>query len=217
MQQFKKKLKLKIKLLLSPQTKIVLGAGNTSFPGWLSLNRDMCDLTLEKDFRFLFKTSSLDNILLEHVVEHLETQDFEKALDIMKKFLRPGGRIRIAVPDKNHPSSYVRELTGINGTEPGADDHKAFYSIDDFKGLALKHGLTLEPLEYFDHSGIFHSRDFNMENGYIIRCSVNYKGRFTNDEKEKEKLFNTLPDALKSQFVEKQISYTSLLADFIRT
>lgn len=213
----KKKILTKLKLTFIPCKKVVLGAAHTAYPGWLSLNQDVCDLTKEKDFQFLFKPSSLENILLEHVIEHLEPEDFSKSLQIMKKFLKPGGRIRIAVPDRFHPSAYVRELTGINGTEPGGDDHKAFYSIEDFIKIAQSHGLSIEPIEYFDKDGIFFSKSFSYDFGYISRCSLNYKGRFTSNESEYNKFINTVPDHLQNQFFEKKFSYTSLLVDFIKT
>jgi predicted SAM-dependent methyltransferase len=70
---------------------------------------------------------------MEHVVEHIHYTDFIKMLEIVKKFLKKGAVIRIAVPDKYHPSEYVRKLVGVQGQEPGAEDHKYFYCIDDFE------------------------------------------------------------------------------------
>ncbi|MDX9696164.1 MAG: hypothetical protein RBT49_10285 [Bacteroidales bacterium] len=195
--------------------KIVCGAGKTKFNGWLSLNIETLDITKDKDFNFLFKEKSIDNILLEHVVEHLLYEEFVTFLTIVKKYLKHGGNIRIAVPDKNHPSKYVQELTGINGKEPGAHDHKTFYNIEDFTSIANKTGYKLVGIEFFTNEHFFVGNDFNYENGYISRCSKNYTGRFTKNQDEYKKMIESVPEKLRNQFKEKNISYTSLLVDFI--
>lgn len=195
--------------------KIVGGASDTKFSGWTSLNIEVLDITKEKDWNFIFKKRSIDNILLEHVVEHLKYNDFIKFLQTVKKYLKVGAVIRIAVPDKYHPSQYVRDLTGVNGLEPGADDHKYFYCINDFEKIGNENGFLVNKIEYFDESGAFNSKDFNFDNGYVSRCSKNYKGRFTDSKEEYSKMMESTPENLRSQFDEKHISYTSLFVDFI--
>lgn len=210
-----KKKYLKNKISKINPIKIVCGAANTKYSGWISTNINVLNITKECDFKFLFDNNKINNILLEHVIEHLEYDDFISFLLIAKKYLKRGGAIRIAVPDKNHPSQYVRELTGVNGTEPGADDHKYFYSIEDMKIIGNKTGYKINEIEYFDASGTFHSVNINYDNGYIQRCSKNYKGRFTNSKDEYMKMINSVPEKLRNQFKEYNISYTSLIVDFI--
>ena len=206
---------IKIRIKYSKEIKIIIGAGNTKYKGWISTDINELDITKHKDFDFLFKNKKIDNILMEHVVEHLEYEAFISFLYTVKKYLKKGGVIRIAVPDSNHPSLYVKKLTVINGIEPGANDHKYFYSIKDFEDIAEKTGFTLKKLEYFDFNGFFHISQYDFKNGYISRCSKNYKGRFTDDKDEYQKMIETVPNELKKQFFEKGISYTSLLVDFI--
>ena len=194
--------------------KIIIGSSKTKYNGWFSTEQYFLDITKQEDWGFLFD-KKIDNILLEHVIEHLSYRDFVRFLEIVKKYLNKGATIRIAVPDKYHPSRYIRELTDVNGKEPGAKGHKYFYSIDDFEGIASQTGYVLRKLEYFNLNGLFIKNDFDYENGYISRCSYNYKGRFKNNPKEYKKMIDSVPFELKGQFQEHNISYTSLLVDFL--
>lgn len=216
--QFKtwfKKQYLKFFLKNMDKVKIVCGASNTKFDGWVSFNVDTLNITKDEDFKYFFDDKLIDNILLEHVIEHLEYKDFIVFLQIAKKYLKKGATLRIAVPDGNHPSQYVRELTGANGTEPGADYHKYFYTIDDMTQIASQLGFKLVKLEFFNAKGKFVCNDYNFDNGYISRCSKNYKGRFTDNIDEYNKMINTVPIGLQEQFIKYNISYISLLVDLI--
>ncbi len=113
-----------------------------------------------------------------------------------------------------HPSEYVRELTEPGGLEPGADDHKEFYSLYDFQKLAKECGYSIQPIEYFDDNGQFHFTRDDWENGYISRSAYNYRGRFTEHAREMEKFLSTTPENLRGQFEESGVSYTSLIVDF---
>ncbi len=205
---------LKYKINKASPIKVVAGAGDTKFDNWIAADIGELDITKEGDFNFMFEDKKIKNILLEHVIEHLEYDDFLKFLSIAKQYLTNDGVIRVAVPDANHPSSYVRELTGKHGSEPGADDHKIFYNIDDFENIVIKSGYKIKKLEYFDNDGIFHTSNYDFKNGYISRCSRNYKGRFTDSEKEYKKMIAGVPTYLRKQFETNKISYTSLLVDF---
>ena len=202
-------------ILTCKEVKIVVGAGPTKYREWFSTDIVTLDITKEYDFIKYFSKKKIKNILAEHVIEHLAYNDFIKFLQITKKYLKKGGIIRIAVPDKFHPSQYVRELTGVQGLEPGADDHKYFYGIDDLEKIAVENSFLIDKIEYFDEKGFFHTKSFNYDNGYISRCSKNYKGRFTENKEEYFKMISTVPFGLKEQFEKYNISYTSLLVDFI--
>ena len=203
------------KIRLTDKIRIVCGASATQFEGWVSFNIDTLDITKDKDFKYFFEKRKIDNILLEHVIEHLEYDDFIIFLGLVRKYLKKGALVRVAVPDGNHPSQYIRELTGIRGTEPGADDHKYLYKIEDMDRIASQMGFKLSSLEYFDPKGEFVIKDYNFENGYVSRCSKNYIGRFTESSDEYDKMINTVPEEFRPQFEQKGISYTSLLVDFI--
>lgn len=210
-----KKIYYRIIFRYKKNIKIVVGASNTKFNGWSSTDKDILDITKEDDWKKLFGKKEIDNILAEHVIEHIEYNDFIRFLKMAKIYLKKGGIIRIAVPDKNHPSQYVKELTGKNGTESGADDHKYFYGVDDFEKISKLCDYSLDKIEYFDNNGIFHSNNLNFKNGYISRCSKNYNGRFKNNEEEYEKMINSTPSELRWQFNKDGLLYSSLLVDII--
>ena len=154
-------------------------------------------------------------MMAEHVVEHICEKEFLDFLRFVKDYLEPMASIRIAVPDAYHPSEYLRELTKPGGLEPGADDHKVFYSIDLLREIALKTNYKLDPIEFFDEKGFFHSDVRSWDNGYISRSSLEYKGLFINSPVEYQQMYESIPSHLREQFIEKNITYTSLIVDFI--
>lgn len=195
--------------------KINVGAGGKKYEGWISLEKKDLDITSAKEWCDLFHEYKIKNILMEHVAEHLYYEDFIKFLLIVKPYLKENAVIRVAVPDGNHPSTYVRELTGVNGTEPGGDDHKYFYKISDMYEIAKNLNYSLKSIEYFTLEGYFISNKPSFEDGYISRCSQNYLGRFTTSKEEYSKMIDSVPLNLKEQFYRLKISYTSLWVDFI--
>ena len=205
---------IKYKVANNDDINLVIGASDTKYLGWISTNIEELNMINEKDYQYYFSKKNIDRILLEHVVEHIEYDDFIQFLTIVKKYMRAGGNIRIAVPDAYHASQYYRELTKVNGAGPGADDHKFFYSIDDFEIIAKQLGFGINKLEYFDYRGNFHQLDYDFKNGYISRCAKNYKGGFSNSKAEYNKMINTVPSNRRNQFSQYNISYTSLLIDF---
>lgn len=210
-----KKIILRCRIQSACSVKIIIGAGGTEYEGWISTELKQLDITSEKDFTCLFSGRLIDNLLLEHVVEHIEYEEFLKFLVLVKRFLSAKAVVRIAVPDANHPSSYVRALTGVNGLEPGAEDHKVFYSVEDFEYIAVMTGYSLRKNEFFDNTGLFKSVFYDFKDGYVSRCSKNYVGRFTGCSIEYNKMINSVPFHLRAQFTELGISYTSLFVDFV--
>jgi predicted SAM-dependent methyltransferase len=111
----KSKKLLKTKIAQQENVKIVIGAGATSYPNWISTEKDLFDITNQKDWHLYFNNKLIDNILAEHVFEHLTYHEIKQVLNFSKKYLKKGGCLRIAVPDANHPSRYVYDLTNQEG------------------------------------------------------------------------------------------------------
>ncbi len=207
---------LKNKISTTDDIKLIIGAANTHYEGWIATDKKLLDITREEYWARLFKKGSISNILAEHVFEHLCYHDVVKAMRLCKKYLRTGGRLRIAVPDANNPSRYVYDLTKPGGIEPGADDHKIFFDVEIIERLAKELDFKLEFIENFDSNGFFHKKEYDEKDGYISRCSKNYKGRFTNSEQELEKFYNSIPEKNLQHIKDLGITYTSLLFDFIK-
>ncbi len=210
-----KKIYYRIIFRYKKNIKIVVGASNTKFKGWSSTDKDILDITKEDDWKKLFGKKEIDNILAEHVFEHLNEEGAKQAFINISLYLKKGGTFRFAVPDGNHPSAYLRQLIGINGKEKGAEDHKIYFSINNITKFFKEESFQVNPIEYFDKNGTFHTSEFDKKNGYIKRCSLNNSGRYNNKE-EYDLLIESVPYNLREQFKNIKYPSTSLFIDFIK-
>jgi predicted SAM-dependent methyltransferase len=103
------------------------------------------------------------------VWEHLTEEDGARAARQCFEYLKPGGYLRVAVPDGFHPDETYIEYVRPGGTGAGADDHKVLYTHKTFAALFERAGFRVELLEYFDSSGEFHFVDWSPEAGTIVR------------------------------------------------
>ena len=151
--------------------RLVIGAGGISDPGWIETDIEYLDLLNPRDWEACFRRASIDAILAEHVWEHLTIEDGLAAGRRCFEYLRPGGYLRVAVPDGLHPDPSYIAYVRPGGTGPGAADHKVLYDHGMFADLFQRAGFRVELLEYFDTSGTFRGRDWNPEDGKIVRSS----------------------------------------------
>jgi predicted SAM-dependent methyltransferase len=93
--------------------------------------------------------------------------------------LEPGGYVRIAVPDGNHPSPEYIENVRPGGIGSGAQDHKVLYTYATLNELFTSQGFVVNGLEYFDDSGDFITNQWKNEDGLIHRS-------FLNDERNRD-------------------------------
>lgn len=152
-----------------PSKRIVVGAADTQFEGWVPTNKDNLNLLVERDWAASFKPDSLDAILAEHVWEHLTPEEALAAARNCFKFLKPGGYLRVAVPDGLHPDPAYIEWVRPGGNGPGADDHKVLYTWDTFRQVFAAAGFDVLLCEYYDEHGEFHAVDWNPADGMIRR------------------------------------------------
>jgi predicted SAM-dependent methyltransferase len=192
--------------------KIILGAGPQRIPGWLSTDINVLNITQDASWRNLFNPESIDNILAEHVVEHLSLDELYRALEHARKYLKPGGIFRIAVPDAFHPSRYYYNLVKPGGWET-PQQHKLFFDCEMITRIAESSGYKMQLLEYFDEKGIFHKENYSQEDGAIQRCAKNNAGLNTSDDKVMEMFYSTIPQHLRQQFHDQNMTYTSLIVD----
>jgi len=144
--------------------RVVLGAGPTVLKGWVHTDEDLLDIASSQDWRFLFKPTSIDSILSEHVLEHLSEEKAQIAVKECYRYLRPGGLFRVAVPD-----GYRRDPTYIQATAPPNDGHLMLYNVDSLAGLLEGVGFKITPLEYFDVREQFHAFPWDEKEGMIHR------------------------------------------------
>ncbi len=152
-----------------PEKKFIVGANTTSFEGWIATDKDILDMLDEKNWRDYLEPNSLDAILAEHVWEHLSPEDAVVAARNCFRFLKPGGYLRVAVPDGLHPDPDYIEWVRTGGRGPGSDDHKVLYTYDTFRELFTSAGFDVSLCEYYDERGKFHATDWNPADGMIQR------------------------------------------------
>lgn len=151
--------------------KIMIGSATTEQKRWISTNYPLLDLTDERTFAALFEPGSVSNFFAEHVWEHLSAEDGMTACRNCFAYLKPGGILRIAVPDGFHPDAdYIAEVRP-GGYGPGADDHKVLYTCQTLSALLEKAGYKIRLREWFDEQGSFHHEDWDIEGGHVRRST----------------------------------------------
>ena len=163
--------------------KVVIGTGNTKFEGWFHTQKKNLNLLSIDNFKNLFPNKDVECFLAEHVWEHLTYNEGLQAARNCYQFLKPGGYLRIAVPDKNFRNKDYQNIIKIGG--PGPKEHPAYTHkiVYDYKLLTEvlnKAGFKVNLLEYCDEFGKFHFRYWNPEDGYIGR-SLRFDSRNSTD------------------------------------
>ncbi len=156
--------------------KIVLGSSRVDVGDWLLTDMDQLDITVEADWGRYFTPDSVEAILAEHVWEHLTPDQAVLAARHCFAYLRPGGRLRVAVPDGLHPDPEYIDAVRPMGSAEGSDDHKVLYTCDTLKELLDTAGFRTCVLECFDAKGSFFSADWDPRDG-MIRRSARFDSR----------------------------------------
>jgi predicted SAM-dependent methyltransferase len=145
--------------------KIVIGASSLSDPGWIPTEIEALNILCESDWERFFTAGSIDAILAEHVWEHLTPEEALRGAQICFRYLKPGGYLRIAVPDGNFsdPEFIARVQPG------GVHDHRALYTYLSARELFERAGFEVHLYEYIDENGCFQFSDWSLENGTIYR------------------------------------------------
>jgi predicted SAM-dependent methyltransferase len=172
----KKRLK---KLALVKPLRVVVGASGFYETGWIDTDIEHLNLLNPKHWEGYFQRNSLDAILAEHVWEHLTLAEGFAAAKHCFEFLKPGGHLRVAVPDGYCPDEAYLDGVRPGGTGAGAADHKVLYNHIMFSDVFLRAGFRVELLEYYDATGQFHFREWNPRDGKIRR-SIRYDERNRN-------------------------------------
>jgi predicted SAM-dependent methyltransferase len=149
--------------------RIIIGTSGTGFTGWIGTDREVLDLLHGPSWEQYFSPDRLDAILAEHVWEHLKPGDAAVAARVCHRFLKPGGYLRVAVPDGFHPDPAYVQAVKPGGSGWGSDDHKVLYTYRSFSELFIAAGFEIRLLEYFDESGSFVRQPWSPEQGMIRR------------------------------------------------
>jgi predicted SAM-dependent methyltransferase len=152
--------------------RIIIGAGEQRYPGWIATQKDDLDLLKPESWEARYRPGTVDALLCEHVWEHVTEAEGRNAASLCFRFLKPGGYLRVAVPDGNFPDPEYQRGVQVGGPGPAdhpAVDHKIVYDYqlltDVFKGT----GFEVDLLEYCDENGRFHYNQWNPADGPIYR------------------------------------------------
>lgn len=178
------------KYLFKNNLKLIIGSGGTSQKGYIASDVDWLDITKWWHWARNFRPNSIKNMLAEHVFEHLSEKQIIKSLKLIWFYLKDGGRIRIAVPDKNRQDKKYSRLV-----KPPIDGHLSYMNVDDLSKILKEIGFEVRPLEYFNDKGKFIHNKWDDKDG-VIRRSFKY---------DKQKNFKN-----------GKLHYTSLIIDAIK-
>jgi predicted SAM-dependent methyltransferase len=156
----------------SSDLKVIIGAGEQAYEGWIATHKDQLNLNVESDWQKSFETRKADAFLCEHVWEHLTLIEGKRAAKYIFNSLRPGGYIRVAVPDANFPNEDYQKTVQVGGPGPvehPAADHKIVYDYKILVSIFEEAGFQVDLLEYCDEDGRFHYNQWNLSKGIIYR------------------------------------------------
>jgi predicted SAM-dependent methyltransferase len=152
--------------------KVIIGAGKTSYDGWLSTQEDELNLLSKESWSRLVQPGGVDALLAEHVWEHLTLDEGIVAARHCYEYLKPGGYIRCAVPDKNYRNEQYQQVVKVGGPGPAdhpAASHKIVYDAKTLVCVFETAGFEVSLLEYCDEQGDFHYTYWNEADGKIGR------------------------------------------------
>jgi predicted SAM-dependent methyltransferase len=170
-------------LVLTDKIRLNIGAGQSNLPGFVSLD---IKTGTDASGKLPYADNSVDEVYASHVLEHIHHSKANAALAEWVRVLKPGGRIRIAVPNwdsiveqhRNGSMSTQMLNAWLHGTDPEhTDRHQFVASREELEGilrsLAIENIESWEP-EYEDCSRLPDSLNLG---GYKRVTVINPKPR----------------------------------------
>jgi predicted SAM-dependent methyltransferase len=168
---------------MTQDIKVIVGARTTTQPGYISTdlrsNEAPLDMRRAEDWAKYFREGSISQVLAEHCIEHLWPEEAEASLRNVYRYLKRGGKIRIAVPDKNNPDPAYQAHSAPGGSgrwiarlfydEPNEPSHLVHWDFQSLSALLSHVGFRPVLLEFFDAAGVFWRRPWSKEDGDILR------------------------------------------------
>jgi len=111
------------------KVKLHLGCGNKHIDGYINIDvRYLPGVDVVDNIKFLrsYKPATVDVIYASHVLEHFSRWEYKTVLARWYDILKPGGILRIAVPDFESIVDYYRttgSLDAIRGMLYGGQDY----------------------------------------------------------------------------------------------
>jgi predicted SAM-dependent methyltransferase len=157
---------------MTDRIRILIGASSQDYPGWIRTQQSGLDLTRRSDWAARFAPGTIETILMEHVWEHLTLDEAGIASGICHEFLRPGGKIRCAVPDRLFPNEEYQRIVRVGGPGPAdhpAASHRVVYDYRTLASVFEGAGFRIRLLEWWDEENVFHAEPWDERDGFIYR------------------------------------------------
>jgi len=145
---------------------IEIGSGNYPRKGYyhFDVRSNVPDLDCQADIRYLpIKDNTIDEIIAIQTLEHISWQEVTMVLVEIWRVLRPGGMVKIYVPDLKLIARQILEkeiefavlITWIYGGGQGIpeDFHKSGYTKDYLSMLLCQAGFNIEMI--VDGEGVY--------------------------------------------------------------
>jgi len=120
--------------------KLNIGAGDTQIEGFTPIDRKFG----QEAYPLQYADNSVDEIRASHILEHFTFREASEALKDWVRVLKPGGRIRIAVPDvdKCLRSNDPNRLFYLMGGQTDENDiHKSAYDENRLRAVMQDAGI----------------------------------------------------------------------------
>ncbi len=154
---------------------VIIGAGEQRYDGWIATQQSELDLLDPSSFVRFFGDMRADRFLCEHTWEHLTVDEGVRAAQQCFAYLRPNGRIRVAVPDGYFPDAGYQRNVQVGGPGPAdhpAADHRVVFVAETLVAMFEEAGFAVRLLEWWDADGQFHSEPWSLDEGPIYRSTL---------------------------------------------
>lgn len=174
------------------RTKLHIGSGKRNFgPEWIHIDGEDYDHIEHKDILHLpLAANSMKLIYASHVIEYFDRTEIMAVLSEWKRTLKPGGKLRLAVPDMDSLIKIYKDTNNLGlilgplfGQMKMGDKtiyHKTCYNFKDlefilenagFKDIKLWDWRKVDHGKFDDHSQAYFPH-MDKERGQLVSLNV---------------------------------------------
>ena len=171
--------KIKIKITSKACTHLVIGASESEVANpadhgyssnWLLLTSNDLDILEPEQWRQYFRKNSIHVIISEHVFEHLTWSQAQDATSLCLEYLRPGGVLRLAVPDAYHNDNLGSSELKARRAEDIEWDHRIQFNHVSLTILLTSMSFKeVVLLEWHTRRGFSYTRRWSPLQGFVQR------------------------------------------------
>lgn len=153
-----------------------LGCGDVKIPGFINVDleyRHHIDYIADVSKLHMFKDDTVSLIYASHILEHFGRHEVKRVLAEWYRVLKPGGTLRLAVPDflsivlayeKGHP---IEELMGLlyGGQDSKLNYHQVCFDYKYLEKLLKEVGFT--EVKLYEWQDTIHKKFDDFSQAYL--------------------------------------------------